>query len=93
MGKAIYKMSLDFGRMGDLTGVFVADTKDVEELIKSNKEIYFGEVLGKHSEVMSTISSEDLELVTSDESFIELFEKYDLSNGYNPFDYIEEEEE
>jgi len=89
---AIYKMTIDFGRMGDLDGVFVADTDDVKKLIKSGQEIYFGEVLGKHSDVSCAIQNKHLTLVTTDEAFIELFEKYDLSNGYNPFDYINEEE-
>jgi hypothetical protein len=89
MGRAIYKMELDFGRMGELEGIFVADTEDVAKLIESGKEIYFGEVLGKHSEIISAITSDDLKLVTEDAGFIELFEKYDLSNGYNPFDYEE----
>jgi hypothetical protein len=88
---AIYKFYVDYGRHGDLSGVFVAEQEDVKNLI--GKEIYFGEVLGKHSEVILKLKEEHLTEVTTDEKFIELFEKYDLSNGYNPFDYYEENEE
>jgi hypothetical protein len=36
--------------MGALSGIFVAEEEAVEALIASGKEVYFGEVLGKHSE-------------------------------------------
>lgn len=93
MGKAIYKLDWDFGRMGSLEGVFVADTDDVKKLIDSGTEIYFGEVLGKHSEIMGVIEDKHLVKVTDDEKFIELFETYELENGYNPFEYIQESDE
>jgi hypothetical protein len=89
---AIYKMNIDCGRMGNLEGVFVADTDDIKKLIKSGEEVYFGEVLGKHSEIFCAITKKHLTLVTTDEKFIELFEKYNLSTGFNPFDFINEEE-
>lgn len=89
--KAIYKMDIDFGRMGNLEGVFVADTEELQKLIDSGNDVYFGEVLGKHSEVFCEMEKEFFELVTTDEEFIKLFEKYNLSTGYNPFDYIDGE--
>ncbi len=81
-------MNIDFGRMGNLTGVFVTDTNEMEKLIDSKSEIYFGEVLGKHSDVFCPITKQNITLVTTDDEFIDLFEKHELSNGYNPFDYI-----
>lgn len=89
--KKIYKFEADFGRMGDLEGVFVSTDEELEGLY--GKEIYFGEVLGKHSEVILTLDVEHITEVTDDEKFIELFEQYDLANGYNPFDYYEEEDD
>lgn len=83
--KGIYKMSLYCGRMGDLNGIFIAKKEDVKNLI--GKEVYFGEVLGKHSEVVWNFEEKDLEFVTDDEKVIELFEKHNLTSGYNPFDY------
>lgn len=85
--KGIYKFDADFGRMGDLTGVFVATAQEIEDMI--GKEVYFGEVLGKHSDVYMTVEDDNFTLVTNDEKFIEMFEQYDLANGYNPFDYYE----
>jgi hypothetical protein len=91
--KAIYKLHFDCGRMGVLEGSFVADTEEVKKLIDSKKEVYFGEVLGKHSEISGRIEECDITLVTTEPKVVELFERHDLSSGYNPFDYIEEEEE
>ena len=51
--KAIYQFHWDCGRMGDIAGLFVASKQDVQDAI--GKEIYFGEVLGKHSEVYGTL--------------------------------------
>lgn len=89
--KGIYKFDADFGRMGDLSAVFVATAQDIENII--GKEVYFGEVLGKHSEVYMTVENDNFSLVTNDEKFIELFEEYGLENGHNPFDYYESEDE
>lgn len=86
--KAVYKFYVDCGRMGDLSGVFSCDKEAIRALI--GKKIYFGEVLGKHSEVIITLEDIHLAEITTDESFIELFEKYELDNGFNPLDYYEE---
>ena len=84
--KAIYKLNLDCGRYGNLYGIFVADKEYVDTLIDSGIEVYFGEVLGKHSDVYGEIEETDIKLVTDDPIAIEIFERYDLSSGYNPFD-------
>ena len=49
--KALFKMDFDCGRMGNLEGVFITDTEDVEYLVNNKISVYFGEVLGKHSEI------------------------------------------
>ena len=89
--KAIYKLHFDCRRMGVLLGIFVADKDEMNELIKSGKEIYFGEVLGKHSEISGPIEEGDLTLVTDDPAIVEIFVKYDMETGYNPFNYIDRE--
>lgn len=87
--RAIYKFHIACGRMGDLEGVFSADTDDIKKLTDSGEEVYFGEVLGKHSEISKVIKPEHLVLITTDVEFIKLFDQYDLANGFNPFDYME----
>ena len=87
MKKGIYKMNLSFGRMGDLEGVFVAYDLHIETLIYEGLEIYFGEVLGKHSEVYGAIPASAIKFISDDESIIKLFEDNELESGFNPLDY------
>ncbi|MEO6176969.1 MAG: hypothetical protein ABIP27_17580 [Flavobacterium circumlabens] len=87
MKKGIYKLSVDCGRSGDLEGVFIATDVQVKALIDSKIEVYFGEILGKHSEVYGAIEKKEVKLLTQDINAIEVVEKYNLSNGVNPFDY------
>lgn len=89
--KAIYKMNFDCGRMGSLTGIFVADIAKMNGLIQSGATVYFGEVLGKHSDIHGPIEESDITLVSDTPDFVALFEHHDMATGYNPFDYIEEE--
>lgn len=90
--KTIYKLHFDCGRMGSLDGIFIEEKEKVEELIESGREVWFGEVLGKHSEIFGPIESpEDITFITDDQKVIDIFEQYDLCTGYNPFDYLEDE--
>lgn len=91
MAKGIYKFYWDCGRMGEIKSIFVADSEDVENAI--GKEVYFGEILGKHSDVNGVLESGEIKLVTIDEHVIRLFEDFDLKCGYNPLHYISEEDE
>lgn len=88
--KALYKLHFDCGRYGILHGLFVEEESKVNELIKSGREIYFGEVLGKHSEIFGPIEENDITFVTNDQTFLEEVEQFNLETGYNPFDYIED---
>ena len=56
-------------------------------LIESKIEVYFGEVLGKHSEVYGAMEAKDIKLITNKKDVVKIIEDYDLTNGYNPFDY------
>jgi len=85
--KAVYKFKHDFGRYGKLKGIFVADDSEIENLI--GKEIYFGEVLGKHSEVIVEIIPESIVCMEwADQDFVNKFEKLHLSCGYDPRRYM-----
>lgn len=91
--KAVYKLHYDCGRMGELTGLFIAEKEAVDKLIESGEEVYFGEVLGKHSDISGPIEKKDITLISTEENVIKLIEEHDLENGFNPFDYIDEEDE
>ena len=90
MAKGLYKFNFDCGRMGELNGIFIADSKDVESVI--GKEVYFGEVLGKHSDIYGTIDEDEIKLITDDPEIVSLMEENNISTGFNPLDYVEESE-
>lgn len=86
--KKLYRFEADFGRMGDLQGTFVADDKKVARAI--GRKIYFGEVLGKHSEiVLDKLTEQHVSALTDDAEFIAKFEKFGCASGYNPLDYLD----
>ncbi len=85
----IYKFSWDCGRMGSVTSVFIADEKKIEEAI--GESIYFGEILGKHSEVYGSLDNNDLEIMSNNIEAIKILRdifKGDSISGYNPLNYI-----
>ena len=87
MTEAIYSMVFDCGRMGSLEGKFVTTKEKMSKLIESQKEVYFGEVLGKHSEVYGPIDETDVTLVSDDPKTVQMFKDNNFSSGYNPFEY------
>lgn len=94
MTKKLFSFYWDCGRMGSLEGLFVSTQEEVDKVI--GKEVYFGEVLGKHSEVYGTLSAEDLKVIEIDQSAIDQIVAVTGENisGYNPIayynDYLEE---
>ncbi len=90
MGRGVYRFYWDCGRMGELTGVFVAEEKAVKKHIGA--DIYFGEVLGKHSEIFGTLDEGDLELLETEPVFVSKFEEiFPHGTGYNPLNYLRED--
>lgn len=89
--KKLYKFNWDC-RYGNIEGLFIADEKEVKNII--GKEIYFGEVLGKHSDVYGEIEQEEITEIKASKEFIQEAEKIFGSTicGYNPIDYLEDEE-
>lgn len=90
--KNLYRFSWDCGRMGDVNGLFIAEQSEVAAAI--GREVYFGEILGKHSEVCGTLDKSDLAVVTDDQDFIEKLEKYiGDSFGHNPLEHLQGDED
>lgn len=83
-----YEFKWDCGRGGNVNGRFLAKPEEVEKIIGT--EVYFGEILGKHSEVYGIIEKGEITLVTDDQDFIKRAEelKVNLCSGYNPFHYV-----
>lgn len=92
--KKLYIFTQDYGRMGSLEGLFIAKESEIEKLI--GKEIYYGEVLGKHSEIFGILQWEHLKVTSEDQDFINKLANNMGGNtisGFNPLDYYEPEEE
>ena len=79
MSKKRYLVEFDFGlwyAFGcSLEILSEEDLKNVEEFVASGKEIYLGEIEGKHSEVYGPLEKKDYRIVTTDSKEIEVFEK------------------
>ena len=88
----LYKLHYDCGRMGSLDGLFIASKGDLDELVESKREVYFGEVLGKHSEIYGPIEASDVTEVSTNPEVIGVIRDNELQSGYNPFDYIQDED-
>lgn len=92
--KGIYEFYWPYNRGGDVEGTFVATTEQVASII--GKDVYFGEIRGKHSEVSGRIEEGEITLVTDDQEFIAKFEQIlgeDWSTGINPLEYYDPEED
>jgi hypothetical protein len=85
--KGIYRLNFDCGRMGDLSGIFIANKEHVKVLIENKIQVYWGEVLGKHSEIYGPVDESEIVLVSDSPEAIKVIEDLGLENGYNPFDY------
>jgi hypothetical protein len=72
--------------MGSLSGVFTADDGDVRDAI--GKRVYFGEVLGKHSDISIDLTTDCFIELTDDLNFIEKFDEFGCESGLNPLTYL-----
>lgn len=92
--KVIAKFYMDCGRMGSVEGIFTSTKKDLEAAY--GKAFYFGEILGKHSEIYGNLDESDIDIITDDQEFVAKFEEIIGSgtvSGYNPLDYMEWDDE
>lgn len=89
--KAIYKFTLDGGRMGTLEWLFVEDPSRIAK--NANREIYLTDVLGKHSEFIIPLNKDYIQLITRDQQFIDRAETLGALTVGNPLDYLTEEED
>ena len=87
MKKAVFKFHADCGRMGDLDGVFISTKEKVDKLIESEIQVYFGEVLGKHSEIFGAIEEDEISFVSDNAEAVRIIEEHNLTSGFNPFEY------
>ncbi len=90
----LYKFNWNCGRSGELDGLFIAESDEIDKLI--GKTIYFGEVLGKHSDIFAPLATEDLTVMSNDQVFIAQFVEImgtGTISGFNPLDFYEPEDD
>jgi hypothetical protein len=83
--ECLWSFYWDCGRQGEVKGLFKATKEEVKNAI--GKDVYFGEILGKHSEVYGTIEEGEIELVSDNP--IEVMNA--TESGYNPLEYLSED--
>lgn len=76
----IVKYTESFGRMGGLEDIFVTTPAGLTAL-KAWGECHRGEVLGKHSDITSTLDDDTLTVLTDDQTFIDKAIGYGLVGG------------
>ena len=88
--KKLFSFDWDCGSMGSIDGLFIATQEEVDALV--GKEIYFGEVLGKYSEIYGIIEPDEIKVRITDQNVIvALLTVFgNTLCGYNPLDYLEE---
>lgn len=77
--------------MGKISGLFISNSSEIDRII--GEVIYFGEVLGKFSEIYGPLDQEDLTVVTEDQGVIDALERLFNSEtlcGYNPIEYYQD---
>lgn len=89
----LFQLNVDFGRMGEIDGLFAAEQSEIDAAF--GKRVYLGEALGKHSEVYFDLQEEMLTaLDISSDAVRQIVNATGTSiSGYNPLDYIDEEDE
>jgi hypothetical protein len=89
----LVRFNLDCHRMGQLDGLFVTTKAELEASF--GKRAYFGEVLGKHSDIAADLDASMFEEVSTDTGFIERLTDLLGANisGFNPLEYLEDGEQ
>lgn len=72
------------------SGLVIATDEEIDEI--TGVEIDFGELEGKHSEIIETIERDMFTEVTSDEKVINALRDNGALVGVDPFDHWEKEE-
>lgn len=85
--KVLYRFYWDCGRQGDVEGVFIAEESEL--MASLGKTVYFGEILGKHSDIHGTLGIDDVSTITTKADVIKVIEEYNLESGYNPLHFID----
>lgn len=89
MSKKIYKYVLGMHHSSDIEGIFIMSDEQLKSIKEmKGREVYYGEIAGKHSEVRCELNYKDVEIVSSDEKEIQFFERlFPNGVGFNFLNY------
>lgn len=85
--RLVYAMAEDFGRMGEVEAVFTAHPEDIAAI--QGQKIYFGEILGKHSEIFLIVAEDTLKARAAPSIVVAWLEQnlgHGLRSAWTPFD-------
>jgi hypothetical protein len=88
--KKIYRYAQDFGRMGGLECVFVAEEELADRML-ARGGVGLGEVLGKHSDIAARFDDKTFSTLTDDPAIVTFFEEH--LGGYVGLNLVERLEE
>lgn len=93
MSKVLVKFEGYNGRAGVLDALFITTREELEGLY--GKTVVFGEVLGKHSEVVLDIEESHFDVIDLGAEAIEKLEAAAGTSisGHNPFDYYDPDDD
>lgn len=76
--------------MGCVESVFIAEESEVEHAI--GQDAYFGEILGKHSDISFDLKANHFRVILIDQDAVLEIQKAvgDTLSGYNPLFYVED---
>jgi len=91
MKRYLWKFFWDCGRQGEVSGLFVATEEEIIDAV--GESVYFGEILGKHSEVSGTLEEGEITKVDLDTEIVEKVASIlgDTWSGHNPLEYMQYE--
>lgn len=85
--RKLWNFCWEYRRGGSVDGIFKATQEEIDNAI--GKHVYFGEILGKHSEVCGNLEMDDLELISDDPLTVLNSDE----SGWNPLEYIDDYDE
>lgn len=87
----LWKFYVDGGRVGSLSGLIAVSQADIDNIV--GEDVYFGEVLGKHSDITVRIGLDAFTLIDIPEEYVQKIVDSagggHCISGYSPFDYWE----
>lgn len=79
----------EMNRSADLEIVEIVNEEDwslIQKAIEEGKELYLGEIAGKHSEVIWTLEADEIKVLSEDQDDIESFRRIAKTSSIGPFE-------